>query len=137
MYPRKYNSDKFLCSYKSMWGNRTLYFCRIFFIVLLTEVSSVHPTLDTHIYINNIESIRIIRRKEIWQTRRGGQSTKRIFRGNRDSIWEQIWGISGSFMQAGSIIKGNGGYIQIWDTKAICKRVIESVIKSTIVVLQY
>ena len=64
-------------------------------------VSSVDPTFERHIFLHNMESIRIIRRKEIWRIRRGGQSTNIIFRGNRDGSWEQIWGIAGSFMRGG------------------------------------
>ena len=72
------------------------------------EVYSVHPTLERHIFNNNMESIRIIRRKDIWLIRRGGKSTNIISRGNIYGIWEQIWVISGSFMRAGSIISGDG-----------------------------
>ena len=38
--------------------------------------------------------------------RRGGQNNNRILRGNIDGNWEQIWGIEGSFMQAGYIVNG-------------------------------
>ena len=71
-------------------------------------VSSVHPNSDRNIHIHNMESIRIISRKEIWRIRRDGQSNNSILRGNIDGSWDQIWGISGSLFQAGSIIKGNG-----------------------------
>ena len=57
--------------------------------------------------VHNMESIRITRRKEIRKIRRGGKSNKIFFRGNRDGRWEHIWGIEDSFMQAGSITKGN------------------------------
>ena len=70
-------------------------------------LSCVYPTVERHIFIHNTYSIRIIRRKEIWIIRRGGQSTNVIFRGNRDVIWEQIWSILGSFILAGSIINGD------------------------------
>ena len=73
-----------------------------------TAVSSVEPTFQRHIFPHNMESIRIISRKEIWIMRRGGQITNMIFRGKRDGIWEHIWGISVSFMQGGSIINGDG-----------------------------
>ena len=36
-----------------------------------------------------MERIRIIRKKEIRRIRTGGQSTNRIFRGNRDGSWDQ------------------------------------------------
>ena len=39
----------------------------------------------------------IIRSKEIWRIQRGGQSKNRIFRGNINVRWKQIWGIAGSF----------------------------------------
>ena len=35
------------------------------------------------------------------KTRRSGQITNIIFRGNRDGSWDQIWVISGSFMCGG------------------------------------
>ena len=101
-----------------------------------TEVSSVDPTFEIHIFLNNMESIRIIRRKDIWKIRRGGQSNTIIFIGNGDGRWEQIWGISGSFMRARSTINGDGKHMQIWTTIIICKGIIESVINRPIVALQ-
>ena len=83
-------------------------FVAYFLIMFPTAVSSVHPTLERHIILHNMESIRIIRRKEIWRIISGGQSTHRNIRGNIDGIWEQIWGISGSFMRVGSIINCDG-----------------------------
>ena len=72
-----------------------------------TEVSHFHPSKVRIVFPHNMERIRIIRKKEIRRIRTGGQSTNRIFRGNRDGSWDQKWGISGSFMKAGSIINGN------------------------------
>ena len=71
-------------------------------------ISSVHPTKENQIFLHNMESISIIIRKEICQIIRGGQSTKRIFWGNRDIIWENILGVAVSFVLGGSTIKGNG-----------------------------
>ena len=88
-------------------------FVAYFLIVFPTADSCVESNLDIHIFIHNMDSISTIRRKEIWRIRRGGQSTNRIFRGKIDGIWEQSRGISVSFMRTGSIINGNGRYIQI------------------------
>ena len=65
------------------------------------------PTFQRHIFIHNMNSIRIMIRKEIWQIIRGGKITNRVFRRNRDGSWKQIWGISGSFVRAGSTINGD------------------------------
>ena len=61
----------------------------------------MHPTSKSHIFLHNRGSIIIIRRNEIWQIRIGGQSTNIISKGNLDGIWDNIWGIAGSFMRAG------------------------------------
>ena len=133
---KTYDINKMLCSYQSMWINITLSFCSIFFILFPTAVSYVHPTSDRHTHLPNMETVRIIIWKEIWLIRRGSQSTKIIFQGNKDGIWEQIWGISGSFMQVGYIIKVNGRQIQSWDTEVICKGTVEAVINRPFVVLR-
>ena len=73
-----------------------------------TAVSDFPPFAVRLIFIHNMESIRVIRSNYIWRIRRGGQSNKRTFRGNRDGSWDQIWGIPGSFMREGSIINDNG-----------------------------
>ena len=64
-----------------------------------SEVFSVEPNFQMHIFLRNMDSSRSINREEIWKIRRGGQSTNIIFRGNRYGSWEQIWGISVSFMR--------------------------------------
>ena len=90
-----------------MWSNITLSFCSIFLTIFTTEVSSVHPTSERHIFIHNMDSISILRWKKIWRIIGGGQSNNSIFIGNRYGIWDQIWGIPGSFMRTGSIINGD------------------------------
>ena len=100
------------------------------------SLSSVDPTFGRHVFIHKMESIRIIIRKKIWKIRGGGQSTTMIFRGNRDGRWEHIWCVSGSFMQEGSIINGDGRYKKIWGTKISCKGIIEALINRPVVVLQ-
>ena len=56
----------------------------------------MHPTKDSDIHLHNMESIRIIRRKEIWRIRRGGQSTKiiseaiEILSGSRYGVYRAI-----------------------------------------------
>ena len=109
-----------------------MYFCSIFLTMFPTTVSSVQPTLESYIFLHNMESIRIIRRKEIWS----GQSNNIVYRGNIDGSWEQIWRILGSFMRSGSIINGDGRYMQRWDTKFIYKGIIESFTNRPVNVLQ-
>ena len=82
-------------------------FYGIFFIMFPTAVSFVEPTLIRQIFINKMEIIRIVRRKDKWIIRRGGKSPNRIFRGNRYGSWDQIRGIACSFMRGGSIINGD------------------------------
>ena len=79
-----------------------------FLIMFPTSLYSFQPSKEIHIFLQDMESIKITRRKEIWIIRRGGQSTKRILRENRSGSLDQIWGIAGYFMRVGSIIKGNG-----------------------------
>ena len=52
-----------------------------------TAVYSVNPIFKRHTLFYNMGSIRIIRRKEMWLIRMGGQSTNIITRGNRDGSW--------------------------------------------------
>ena len=111
-------------------------FVASFFTMFTKTVSAVHPTFQRHIFLHNMESIRIISMKDIWKIRRGGQSTNRIFIGNRDGSWEQIWSILGSFMWGGSIINGDGRCIHSWDKKIRCKGIIESVINYPVVIFQ-
>ena len=93
-------------------------------------------TLESHTFLHNMEIIRIIIRKDIWLIIRGGKSTNTISRGNRDGSWEQIWDISGSFMWAGSIINGDGRYMQILANKFIFKGIIEEFINVPVAVIQ-
>ena len=112
-------------------------FIASFIIMFPRAVSYFHPATVRLICIHCMSMVRIIRRqdKESWQISRGVQSTTIFFRSNRDGSWKHIGGITGSFMWAGSIINGNGRQIQIWATKIICKVIIGSVIKRTVVVL--
>ena len=73
-------------------------FVAYFSAVFPTAVSYVYTTFHRHIFLQNMESFRTVSRKDIWRIIRGGQGTKRVFRGNRNGSWEQIWGISGSLM---------------------------------------
>ena len=66
-----------------------------------TTVSYMDSSFQTKIFLQNMESIRISSSKDIWKIRKGGQGTNRVFRGNRDGRWEQIWVISGSLTQGG------------------------------------
>ena len=111
-------------------------FVAYFLTIFSTSVSNVDPTFERHIFLHNIESIRIIRRKKIWWFIRVGQITNRTFRGNIDGIWERISGTSGYFMWVGSIINVDGRYMQIWATKISFKGIIEAVLKCPVVVLQ-
>ena len=83
-------------------------FVESFYIVFSTAVLYLHPTFYRHIFLHNMQSIRIIRRKDIFPIRRSGQMNKRIFQDNRDDSWDQIWGIAGYLMWTGSVINGNG-----------------------------
>ena len=108
---------KLLVLIRAFWEIEPCIFVASFLIMFTTVVYYFQPTKGRHIFLNNMESIRIISRKEIWLIRRDGKSINIIYRGYRDGIWEQIWGILGSLMQARSIINGDGRYIQIWATK--------------------
>ena len=54
------------------------------------------PNSDRHIHIHKMESIRIIRRKDIWIIIRGGQSTKSIYEateiaaGSRSGVYRHL-----------------------------------------------
>ena len=133
---KTHDNNEVSCSYQSMGINRTLSFCRIFFTMVPTAVLFVEPTSERHIFLHNMDSIRIIIRKEIQKIRRGGKITNIIVRGNIYGSWKQILVISSSFMRAGSITNGDGRQVQIWTTKLICKGIIEAVIKLPVVVLQ-
>ena len=111
---------KFIVLIRACGAIEPCLFVASFLITFDTAVSSFHPTKERKIFIHNMESISIIKGKDIWLIRRGGQITERVFKGNQDGSWEQIWGIVGTFMQDGSIIKGYGRYIQTWATKLIC-----------------
>ena len=71
-------------------------FVAYFSTMFPTTESSVHPTFQRNIFLCNMESIMTISRRDICWIRRGGQSTNRIFKGNRYVSWENIWGISSS-----------------------------------------
>ena len=127
---------KFLVFIRACGSIEPCIFETSFFNMFHTTVSSVESTFQRHIFLQNMESIRIISSKDIWQIRRGGQGTNRFFRGKRNVSWEQIWGISGSLMQGGrSIINGNGRYIQSWDITISWKEMIEAVITRPVVLL--
>ena len=110
-------------------------FVESYLTMFTTEVFYVEPTIKRNIFLHNTETSRSISRKEIWRISRSGQSTNIIFRGNRDGSWGQIWGLSGSFMRAGSIINGDGRYMQIRATQFICKGIIEAFINCPVFVL--
>ena len=71
----------------------------------------------------------------MYRIRRGGKITNRIFRSKRDSRWEQMRGIACYLIRTGSIINGDGRYIQSRDTKISFKGIIEEVINCPVVVL--
>ena len=73
-----------------------------------TAVSSVEKTVHRQTFLQNMDIFLNISRKDIWKIRRGGHGTNRVFRGNINGSWEQIWGITGSLSQGGSIINGDG-----------------------------
>ena len=71
----------------------------------------------------------------MWQIRRGGQSNRWFFRGNIYGRWNQVKGIMGSFIRAGTIINGNGRDIQSRANTISWKAIIEAAIKRPVVVL--
>ena len=89
------------------------------------------------VFIDGIVSVSIIKSwdSDLWGIRRGDQNNNRVLRGKRDGIWKKIRGISGSFIQAGTIINGNKREIQIWDTKTSWKWITESVINRHVTIL--
>ena len=50
---KTHDNNKISCSYHGIWSNRTLYFCSIFLTMFTTKVSSLHPTLERHIFLHN------------------------------------------------------------------------------------
>ena len=68
-----------------------------------TALSSVDTTVHRQTFLQNMDIFLTISRKDIWQIRRGGQGTNRVFRGNRNGSWEQIWGITGSLRLGGGL----------------------------------
>ena len=65
------------------------------------------------------------------------QITNRVLRRNRNGSWNHIRGISVSFVQAGTIINGNGSKIQILDTTIILEGTIEAFINLPVVVISF
>ena len=104
-----------------------------------SAVSYFYPAMEMIIFLHGVEMVRIIRKKEneswliIWVV----QFTNRVFRVNRNSICNQIRVITGSFILAGSIVKGTGGWIQFWSTTTIWKCIIESVINCHVFILSH
>ena len=85
-----------------MWSNRTWMFCSICFSIVVSIAVSyfLHGT-DRFVSHYGIVSVRIIRSYEnnlLW-ARRGDQSTNRFSRGNRNSIWKRIRGLSFFLME--------------------------------------
>ena len=115
---------KFLFIIRACGSIEPFIFVAYYFTKFTAAVSSSDPTFESQTFLHNMDSIRVIIRKEIWRIRRGGQIPNRIFRGNRDGIWDQIWGISGYFMWVGYIINGDGRWMKIWATKISCKGII-------------
>ena len=111
-------------------------FVASFLTMFPTAVSSMDSTFQRHMFLQNMESFRTIGRKGIWLIGRGGQGTNRVFRGNINGSLEHIWGISGSLMQGGSIINGDGRYIYSWATTIHFKYIIEAVINCPVVLIQ-
>ena len=92
---------KFIVLIRAYVAIETCLFVASLLIMFSTAVPPFHPIKEIHILLHNMESIKIVIRKEIWRIRRGGQRIKIIFRGNRDGSWEQIWGIAGSLCKWG------------------------------------
>ena len=126
---------KFLVSIRVCGAIEHFIFVEYVFTMFPTAVSYVDPTLEMHIFIHSMESIRIIISKEICIIRRGGQITNRIFIGNRDGGWGNISGISGYFILARSIINGGVRYMKRCANKISCKVIIEALINLPVVVL--
>ena len=99
---------KFLVFIRACGTIEPCIFVAYFSTMFPTTVSYVDSTFQRHIFLQNMESIMTISRKDIWIIRRGGQVTNIVFRGNIDGSWEKIWGISGSLMRGDSIINGDG-----------------------------
>ena len=100
---------KFIVFIRACRAIEPLLFIAFFIIMFLTAVSYFHPATVRIIFPHRMGRVRIIRiyEKWFWKIRRGGLSTIRTFRGNRDGIWDQICGTTGFLMQMGSINNGN------------------------------
>ena len=105
----------------------------------VVTVSSFSPEAERVVTNDGMLSVNLtrIKDKNFWGFRRGGQRTTRVSRSNRNDSWNCIRGIPGYFVWEGDIINGNGRYIQIWANTTNRKRIIESVIKCTIVVIYH
>ena len=99
---------KFLVFIRACEAIEHFLFVASFSTMFHTTVSSAEYTFQRHIFLQNMESTRIVSKKGIWRIRRGGQGTNRFFRVNRDVIWEQIWGLLVSLILGWSIIDGDG-----------------------------
>ena len=94
---------KFIIFIRSCGSIEPSLFVASFFIMFPRSVSSFHPVMVKLFLFQAMEKVRIIRRqdKELRIIRRGVQSNNRVSRGNRNSIWKQIWGIVRSIMWVG------------------------------------
>ena len=99
-------------------------------------VSSFLPAMEMVVTNYGMLSVRIntIYDKRLWGVKIGIQRTNRFYIFYINGVWKWIRGILGYFVQAGTIIYGNGRYIQSWATTINWKGVIKSVIKCPIVV---
>ena len=81
---------KFIVLIRACGAIEPCLFVASFLTMFHTVVSYFKPTKEMQTFIYTMESVRLIRRKDIRIIRRGVQITKRITIGNRDGIWEQI-----------------------------------------------
>ena len=133
---KNHNDNKISFLYQSTWSNRTSFLKNLCHHVS-QRIILFHLDMVRLIFLHGMARVRIIRsqQKELWLIRSGGQSTNKFFIRNIYGSWKHIRGIAGSFIWEGSIINGNGRYIQSQDTTIIWKGIIEAIINRPIVIL--
>ena len=101
---------KFLVFNQSVWSDRTLSLCGIFFETMFpTTVSSAESTFQRHIFLQNTESIRIVGREDIWRIRRGNQGVLTEFSESTEMAAGSRSGAYRDLLCGGvSIINGDG-----------------------------
>ena len=98
---------KYIVLIRACWSIEPCIFVVYFLIMFPTAISSFKPTKERHIFLHNMEIIRIIIMKEIWRIRRVVKVLTYFYKKQRCQLGADL-GYGGIFIQVGSIINGNG-----------------------------